>query len=218
MIIGKEMSAEDYIVNRWIKDETWKRLKARPHQVRFKIVSHLLTGESFMDVGCACGHSIAWMKKHRPGIYNWSGLDFSPTAIEKARESFPSVPFYLAEDFNLLPVCGKFDSVTCLGTIEHIEDDEALVKGLVSITNQTLVISTPARRFGKDAGHVRFYTPADFERLFGDYFYIVLMRWPHYIVIVKPGHAHNDGKILNDFAHRCQTLLHQCVCLGEKNG
>ncbi len=208
MIIGHEISAEDYCVNRWIKMEIWKKLKTKPHQERLKIVSSLLIGESAIDVGCACGHSIEHMRKFRPGFTQWAGLDFSKTVIEKAKEFFPDIPFYYAKDFNLKDACGEFDTVTCLGTIEHIEDDEGLVRGLLDITKRTLILETPARKFGGDHGHVRFYSPGDFQRLFGDYFYIVLMKWPHYFVVVMKENERTKAELLRDFSRQCGTLFH----------
>lgn len=202
------MNAEEYIVEHWIKNEIWKHLNSKEHQRRLNLVSSFLTGQTYMDVGCALGHSIEHMKRHRPGLRDWSGLDFSKTAIKEAKKLFPDIPFYYAKNFNLKSVCGEFDSVTCLGTIEHIEDDRGFVKGLLDITKETLIVTTTMKKI-KGEGHIRVYVANRFYELFKTYFHIIFAIWPYYYVVVKKRYKKSDIERWLDFSEQCRTLFHR---------
>lgn len=160
----EEMSAEQYTVSHWLRRNIWRHLRYDRHQKRFGKCASYLMGTRFIDVGCATGHGTNLMKTLKPG--DWSGLDLSETAIQRARKFFPTgIRFYHSKDFNFLPVCGKFDSVVCTEVIEHVADDEGLARGLIGITKRLLVLTTPSRRVG-DPGHVRLYNAQALAELF----------------------------------------------------
>ena len=159
------MDAEEYLTTHWIKHKVWRNLTREKHQERFRTICSFLEGKTFIDVGCACGHSMIHMKKLCPGY--WTGMDFSKQAILKAREFFPKYKFYYADDFDLLKETEgkKFDSVVCSEVIEHVEKDQKLFGELLSITKKVLVITTPNRHVG-DPGHLRIYTEKTLMSLF----------------------------------------------------
>jgi len=177
------MKAKDYIEKHWIKNKIWTHLELPKHQIRLKPCASYLEGEKFIDIGCALGHSTNILKKFCPGA--WSGLEFWQKAIPQATRLFPKIHFYYSNDFNLLPICGQQDGVVCSEVIEHVEDDQALADGLISITKKTLVLSTPCIKVD-DPGHLRLYTAATLGKLFEGqdfkiiktprFFYVVLRR------------------------------------------
>jgi len=159
------MDAEVYMMEHWIKHKVWRNLTREKHQERFRTICSFLEGKTFIDVGCACGHSMIHMKKLCPGY--WSGMDFSKQAMKQARTFFPAYRFYYARDFDLLRATRRkrFDSVVCSEVIEHVEDDQALFNGLLSITKKVLVITTPNRKV-IDPGHLRIYAANMLMNLF----------------------------------------------------
>lgn len=177
------MEAKDYLESHWIKNKIWTHLEWPKHQDRFRACVSYLEGERFIDIGCALGHSTNILKKFLPG--NWSGLEFMQEAVDRAKELFPDISFYYSKDFNFLPTCGQFDGVVCSEVIEHVENDKALIEGLVNITKKTLVITTPNKRVN-DPGHLRVYTEETLSELFdshafeiirdGLFFYIILRK------------------------------------------
>lgn len=177
------MKAKDYLVNHWIKNKIWTHLEWPKHQDRFRACVSYLEGERFIDIGCALGHSTNILKKFLPG--NWSGLEFMQEAVDRAKELFPDISFYYSKDFNFLPTCGQFDGVVCSEVIEHVENDKALIEGLVNITDKVLVITTPNIKVN-DPGHLRVYTEETLSELFdshafeiirdGLFFYIILRK------------------------------------------
>ena len=73
------MTAEEYLVNHWIKNKIWTHLKWPKHQARFKECAERCEGKTFCDVGCGLGHSTFYLRKFHPG--DWTGIEFFKTAI-----------------------------------------------------------------------------------------------------------------------------------------
>ncbi len=180
------MDAKTYLETHWIKKQIWTHLSAPHHQDRLRRCAHILEGrggDRFIDVGCGLGHSTAIMKRFFPG--QWAGLEFFGDVREPSLKLFPDIDFFTAADFNLRPICGRFDGVVCSEVIEHVEDDQGLVRGLLDITLQTLVVTTPNRKV-HDPGHLRVYTQDALAELFagenahiysiGKFFYVVVRR------------------------------------------
>lgn len=156
------MNADKYLEH-WDKNKVWTHLKWPKHQRRFDVLTQHLEGQTFIDVGCGYGHSTAEMKARKPG--DWAGLDFTERAITKGRELFPDIPLIFAPDYDLAKYTEPRDGVICSEVLEHVEDDEDMVRGLLSITKKVLVISTPNRPVN-DPGHLRIYTAARLRELF----------------------------------------------------
>lgn len=178
------MKAKEYIESHWIKNEIWTHLELPKHQARLFHCASFLEGRKYIDIGCALGHSTDIMKRFLPG--DWSGLEFTQAAVEQARRLFPGITFYYAKDFNLLPICGKFDSVVCSEVIEHVEDDKALVKGLIEITGKKLVITTPNVSVN-DPGHLRVYTEEMLAKLFAGYDFKIIKEGIFFYLIMRAG-------------------------------
>jgi len=178
----KEISAEKYIAEHWMKHKIWKHLKHRKHQERFKTIASFLDGETFIDVGCAYGHSTYWLKKYKAG--KWAGLDFSKKAIDIARKHFKGIDFYYLGSVNLLKSFKRFDGVVCSEVIEHTEDDISLVEGLLRITRKILIITTPCIKVN-DPGHLRVYTEAMLNDLFKGINHKIYKKNPFWYGIVR---------------------------------
>jgi len=179
------MDADQYMKH-WEGKKVWTHLAWPKHQRRFKICASFLEGKNFIDIGCAYGHSTAWLRKFRQG--NWAGLDFSKKAIDKANQLFgdKNFKFYYSADYNLLPICGQFDSVVCSEVIEHVEKDQEFVDGLIKITKKILVITTPDRMVF-DPGHLRLYNEQSLAKLFDGHNFKIHRIKPFYYVVVKNG-------------------------------
>ena len=176
------MKAREYIENHWIKNKIWTHLEKRKHRTRFKNCISYLRGKSFIDIGCGLGHSTYHMKKLLPG--NWSGLEFMQEAVKEAEKLFPDITFYYAKDFNFLPACGQFDGVVCSEVIEHVEDDKALISGLISITKKVLVITTPNRKVN-DPGHLQVYTKEKLSELLNGYNFEIINEGAFFYGVIK---------------------------------
>jgi 2-polyprenyl-3-methyl-5-hydroxy-6-metoxy-1,4-benzoquinol methylase len=159
------MNADKYMDEHWIKNKIWTHLDWERHKLRLKLCALHLgdQGRRFIDVGCACGHSTAQLKRYRPG--DWTGADFSHKGIELARKFFPGITFFFLHGFGELTQLGLFDGVVCSEVIEHVEDDAGLAEALMAITSCSLVVTTPTRSIS-DPGHLRLYNEKRLDGLF----------------------------------------------------
>ena len=156
-----KMSAEDYIRHHWLRRSVWEHLTRRKHVRRLRACAQRMEGSTFADVGCAFGHSTDMMARWAPG--DWTGIDFSRTAVEHAVKEFGQRRrFLFCESLAALASLGPFDGVICSEVIEHVDDPQTLVESLKAITCRVLVMTTPAGAVG-DPGHVSVYTLESFS-------------------------------------------------------
>lgn len=94
---------------------------------------------SILDWGCAEGDGVNCITKMFPQI-KVSGLDFSETAIQKARKNYPQHTFYdgSLEDYN-----NKFSIIFTSNTLEHFEDPYRWINQILNYTEQFLIIMVP---------------------------------------------------------------------------
>lgn len=165
------MTAKEYLLSHWIKNEVWTHLKWPKHQKRLRTCASLLEGDTFVDVGCALGHSTSIMKKFKNG--KWSGIEFAnPQVVIKdpiemfgelinvAQLLFPEISFYYCpeETYDMFQETDlQWDGVVCSEVIEHVERKVLLLKKLFEITKKVLVLTTPNVRVS-DPGHLIVYT------------------------------------------------------------
>lgn len=170
------MNAVEYLDHHWGPRAVWTHLKNKKHRHRLATCASFVRGDTVCDVGCAFGHSTEIMAAFRPG--EWSGVEFSSSAVEKARELFPARTWTFFESIDDLGrASGSVDSTVCSEVMEHVEDDGLLVRRVVEIARRRAVFSTPSVRVN-DPGHLRLYTAAALEELF--------QPWPHRVILDPP--------------------------------
>jgi SAM-dependent methyltransferase len=129
------------------------------HQRR--VLSRVLAGVQFgsvLDVGCGEGSNLAHMSSLRPGA-RLAGVDVSSAAIERARATFPRAEYQVgtASELRGSP---RYDLVTCLDVLEHVEDDLGLLRDLKSLSARWVLCMTVQgvmRKGEREIGHVRNY-------------------------------------------------------------
>jgi ubiquinone/menaquinone biosynthesis C-methylase UbiE len=103
-------------------------------------------GSHVLDVACGTG---CWLKVCSDNGAVVSGVDLSDNAIRVCREEMPLGSFH-AQPAETLPFGdGLFDSVTCLGSLEHFVDPESSLKEMVRVAkpDATFVILVPNKDF-----------------------------------------------------------------------
>ena len=126
---------------------------------RRRIVANLvrsLPHGKVLDLGCGDG---CLLSEIAPKIdAEFHGADISAAAIESARKSVPGVTFQVLDLSTGIPT-GTYDIVILSEVLEHIEDDETLLKKIAPITRH-IVISVPggpADKVDTRYGHFRNY-------------------------------------------------------------
>lgn len=122
-----------------------------------------------LDVGCGDGYWL-WRLGSLAGV-QWTGIDYNPLRIERARRAAPAAMLHcgqLAE----LGACEPFHFVLLNQVIEHVADDAALLRQIAGLVHRqgTLALGAPnegsllqrvgarLRRGGPPTDHVHFYT------------------------------------------------------------
>jgi 2-polyprenyl-3-methyl-5-hydroxy-6-metoxy-1,4-benzoquinol methylase len=132
---------------------------------------------SVLDLGC--GNGALTGKIHEAGK-QVTGVDFTPSGIERARQSHPGVPFFVHDLNDPLPdnLRGRFDVVVSAEVIEHMFLPRTLFARCREAlgTSGRIVITTPFHGFWKnlaiviagksddhwdpraDYGHIKFFS------------------------------------------------------------
>jgi SAM-dependent methyltransferase len=138
---------------------------ARHHRrIIYSLIKPLLFS-SVLDVGCGQGSFLQEISQKYPDVEIF-GTEFSPRAVEIVQNRLPRGHFDQL-DLSKSPYSGKFDLVTALEILEHIEDDVSAINNLAAMTGHYLIISVPQGRMRKielTYGHVRNYVPGELEK------------------------------------------------------
>lgn len=127
-----------------------------------------------LDVGCATG---AYVRHLGSRGLEAVGVDFAPGLIETARAD--GGLFEVAQAEALPFEDDAFETVAALDLLEHVEDDEAVLREMVRVARRRVLLTVPARvpedlrRTGlvfqayEDPSHLRYYTRDDVATLLG---------------------------------------------------
>lgn len=133
-----------------------------------KIVKRLIVGKKVLDAGCGTGHLTLDLLRDN---YDVTSVDYSDELVSSAKKTIGDAQYqYPANIFccdlvslqdHNLPI---FDSIVCLDVIEHIEQDDIVLKNLHDLLKPegVLILSVPAigRLYGRrdeTVGHFRRY-------------------------------------------------------------
>jgi len=135
-------------------------------------VSHLFG--KVLDVGCGDGYGILLMNKEC-AIKKVTGIDIQPEAIREAMTNLKGIDVTIvkAEAENIPFPYNSFDSVHCGQTLEHVKDDEKVLKEIQRVVRKRVVFSVPING-GRSEQHIREYkTEKEFNDLISKYFKVV---------------------------------------------
>ncbi|MFH1107116.1 MAG: class I SAM-dependent methyltransferase [Candidatus Micrarchaeota archaeon] len=137
--------------------KAWVRAKAG-------VTARLLEGKRVLDVGCGIGMFASEFGRRG---FTVTGVDNSAKCIEIARERYKGIEFIVDDGHKLAKVGSvpPFDSAVLFDVLEHIEDQDLLLKNIAGRLKKggVLVLSVPAfqalySRHDKNIGHFRRYS------------------------------------------------------------
>lgn len=99
-----------------------------------------------LDLGCGQGHITEYLGKEL-GSANFSGLDYSISAIEYARDNYPDIDFAVGDASQTPYANDYFDLVICNNLLEHVSDPLLLLNQIKLICKPGgyVIITTPSR-------------------------------------------------------------------------
>lgn len=102
--------------------------------------------EKIIDIGCGDGRTVSYLIERKNSIV---GVDISYTRLSRAKEKikkYSNNSLFIQSYAEFLPIKGEtFDGAICTEVLEHVIDDEALIKGLSNVLkpNAWALISIP---------------------------------------------------------------------------
>ena len=94
-------------------------------------------GRQVLDVACGTGE---WLEYFAARGARVGGIDLSAKAIAECQRILPQGDFHTGPAEVLPFASGRFDAVTCMGSLEHFIDKPAALREMIRV-------STPAARF-----------------------------------------------------------------------
>ncbi len=98
-----------------------------------------------LDIGCGTGFNLVWLQQFSTDV---CGLEFSDEAIKFAKRRSPSLSIFKSR-FPEDNISDKFDLITMLDVLEHIDNEKDSIKKLNDLTKKDglVVITIPAFNF-----------------------------------------------------------------------
>lgn len=145
----------------------WNRLRyvLSPQFDIYETVSRIVR-RSVADIGFGTGFGTHLLLN---GAKTVSGFEIDNEAIQFAQRVFPFETMRFEQGDISRGISGKFDYVTMIDVIEHLEDDEGAIRNAAGmlLPGGTLICSTPNRlsRYRKAETHYREYSPDELATL-----------------------------------------------------
>jgi ubiquinone/menaquinone biosynthesis C-methylase UbiE len=167
------------------------------HLARYTFARDRLRPGGVLDMACGTGYGTD-LFAHLAG-HSTVGVDLDGASVRAARLAFPdpAVRFCIASGTQLPFVQRSFQNIVSLETIEHVQDDRALLSEMVRVLdpNGVCILSTPNRLYSLERGiqnpyHVREYVEEELRDLLGSYFGTVSVFYQGF---ADPYHARVQG-------------------------
>lgn len=166
-----------------------------------KAVNSLPEIEKVLDVGCAEGFVIKYLREDNPHL-KFYGTDIDREALDAARQLNPGVVFENKSIFDVDSLKEKFDLVMALEILEHLKDFNGAFRVLKNLNPTFFLLSVPNEpffkisnflrgkylaRWGNHPEHINTWRKREFKKIVSDYFDIIgdFSSFPWIIVLAK---------------------------------
>lgn len=188
------VDSDPYTVEQNITSAFHRRRIELTIELTTEAISLLHKTPRILDLGCGQGHITHLLRKELPSA-EYSGLDYSVSAIEYAHTHFPGIDFAVGDVYEAPYSQAYFDLVICINLWEHVPDPLHLLSKIKEMLKPcgSLILSTPSRYqaknlarilmgkpIGLSAHHVTEYTVGQIiEQLtYGDFFVKKILSRP----------------------------------------
>lgn len=150
-------------------DKRWSEEPMLSRKVENAVCKLVTEKCSVLDIGCGSGRILRSLKKDLDcSVY---GIDISSVAINQLRSrGIPGACFNVEEPIVLVDFV--FDVVILCHTLEHIQDDQRLIRYVAEMTKKYLIVAVPNDCIGPDEEpeHIRKYTKESLKELLYPHF------------------------------------------------
>lgn len=170
-----------------------------------KQVLEIPNNAKVLDVGCGVGFHVAGFIKNGLDAH---GCDFSPIAIEKAKNDIDKTRFVVADIRRRLPYEDKeFDVVTCFDVFEHLDyfDIISAIKELRRISKKWVIIQT---LFKDEEHHKELFEKDNTHKIFeSKQWWLDKLEIDKYGYFMKPFEIKSPKGIILKFPHPDQIII-----------
>lgn len=148
----------DFHWNKWSDMKTYGPMSRHIRRLCLNFLNKV-NCKSILDVGCGEGHFLKEIHLNRPYM-EIAGMDISAVAINNARINLPNAKFYIL-DLEKKYIEEKFDLITAIDVIEHIDDDAKFLENIYRMTEKYFLVCTltgKMRPSENNVGHLRNYS------------------------------------------------------------
>ena len=103
--------------------------RGRSDLIEWALRTFLPETRTFMEVGCGTGYVLSRLEKKFPGV-EFSGSELFLEGLQFARQRLPSSVALYQLDATDMPFLETFDAMGAFDVIEHIPDDDLVLKNL----------------------------------------------------------------------------------------
>lgn len=103
--------------------------RARNRLIVSSLERHFPEAGSFLEVGCGDGFVLAAVREAFPHL-RLAGLELFEEGLRLARERLPQDVELVQGDARELPYGGDWDAIGCFDTLEHVEEDGVVLRGI----------------------------------------------------------------------------------------
>lgn len=120
------------------------RLLEAEHVARYRWATALVAGNRVLDAGCGTGYGSDLLAEAATEVV---GVDVDPGAFADREPRRSNVSLTVADLRALPDELGRFDAVVCFEVLEHLDDPDPALDGLVRVLapGGILVVSSPNR-------------------------------------------------------------------------
>jgi 2-polyprenyl-3-methyl-5-hydroxy-6-metoxy-1,4-benzoquinol methylase len=124
--------------------DSWHERDLR--MLRKRLSREILSAYNFgrvLEIGCGKGSFTQWLKKENNRVL---AVDISPTAVRKARETFPDIDFRVMDATQIAALCGRFDVVVIMAALAYIQPWRPLLEALAAKTRYLYIAEYVPRK------------------------------------------------------------------------
>ncbi len=120
----------------YLKEERHKNPKERFKQIVSRLSPFICAIDSVLDVGCATGEFIYYLKSVNP-VLSCTGIDVSKPMAARAKEILPDCDFFCKDILTQShDMKAQYDLVTCMGVLQIFDNIEGPVQNLLRCVKQ----------------------------------------------------------------------------------